>query len=214
MLINNEWGIVLKITVIGDSITEYNYRAKKNWVMYLDDINDTKIQNLGISGTGFAKKDPYINRIGLINGDVELIGVAVSFNDLNTELPIGEIDDFEEKSLMGYLNRFVAKLLEINSDKKIIFYVQNVWSMYRPGKSRSDEYISKVEQVCQRKNIDFYTEMYYEDKDLRPWEWENRLLYFTSDNEELGDTGLVDDVHPNSEGHRVIAKKLRKYFGI
>lgn len=204
----------MKITAIGDSITEYNYRAEKNWVMYLDELNDYKIQNLGISGTGFAKKDPYINRVILIDKDTETIGVAVSFNDLNTELPIGEIDDYDQETLMAYINRFIEKIKSLHSNKRIIFYVQNVWSMYRPGKKRSDEYISKLEIICKTKNIDFFTDMYYKNEELKPWKEEHRKLYFTSDNEDLGDTGVVDDVHPNSKGHKIKAKNLRKFFGI
>ncbi|MFM1524073.1 MULTISPECIES: SGNH/GDSL hydrolase family protein [Helcococcus] len=205
-----------KITLIGDSITEYNYRAAKNWAMWLEESCDYEIQNLGISGTGFYVTSPYIQRISKIDEDTDIIGVAISFNDLNHEitLPTGSYKDKSENTLCGCANIFFEELINKFPNTPIIVYSQGPWEKYRCGVKESDEYLENISKICSNYGLPFYPELYTKGSVLRPWIEENRKKYFTSDNYDLGDYGVVDNIHPNSLGHKVIYKYLKSLFEI
>lgn len=199
-----------KITLIGDSITEYNWRAEKNWPMYLEENTDLEIVNLGISGTGFYKKDPYINRIDKVDEDTDLIGVAVSFNDIGygSDIELGDFKNIKGGTLAFYVSRFFEKLIEKFPTTPIIAYIQNPWGMLHKGAKRSDNYVNDLREYLSLKGVPFYDDMYTKGSVLKPWIKENREKYFKSDNTKLGDVGQVDDVHPNSKGHKVIYNYL------
>lgn len=203
------------ITVIGDSITEYNFRAGKNWVMYLEERFDQKIQNLGISGTGFVKTSPYLNRLEQVNPDADIIGVAMSFNDLHADYPIGNYQaaaQGSEASITRNAYEFFERLVEKFPHTQIIAYVQNPWENYRLGNEQSDALVKNVAAVCEHFAVPFYTDLYYQESELKPWIKEVQEDLFTSDNEALGNTDIVDNVHPNSKGHKIIADYLADKF--
>lgn len=201
-----------KVCLIGDSITEYNFRAKVNWAMLLEHNTLCTVQNLGISGTGFARYNPYINRISSINANSNIIGVACSFNDLDAGLPLGDITDTGTSSVCGYINDFFTALITAFPITPIICYCQNPWATARLGETDSDNYINAVKQICEKNNIPFYGEMYYKGSALRPWILANCQEYFTSDNDDIGNTGVVDNAHPNSKGHVIIERHLVECF--
>lgn len=200
-----------KVTLIGDSITEYNYRAKTNWAMYMKEWAGAEVQNLGASGTGFAKGTPYINKISSIQANPDIIGVALSFNDMSAGLPTGTSEDTGTASLAGYANDFFDALLSAFPTTPIICYCQSPWSGYHYGIQQSDDWISVLSDICGLKGIPFYDDM-YKGSTLKPWIVATRSTYYTSDNDDIGNTGVVDDVHPNSEGHKVIARYLYPIF--
>lgn len=197
----------VKMTAVGDSITEYNFRAKTNWVMYLEDWTGCTIQNLGISGSGFANGSKYINRLSSIDADADIIGVALSWNDMSAGLPIGNVTDTGTASICGYVNDYFDALMAAFPITPIVAYCQGPWEIYRYGRPTSDEYIGKFKQICNNHGIPFYDGL-YEGCVLRPWLADNREEYYKSDNDDLGNTGVVDNVHPNSKGHVAIARYL------
>lgn len=208
-----------KITLIGDSITEYNYRAKTNWAMWLSDWTGCIVQNLGSSGTGFYRRVPYVNRISSIAQDTKIIGVAVSINDaaevFEGHIQLGTPADVQsDGTLLGYANTFFDTLLTSFPTTPIIVYVQCPSEDYgfKVGMTNGDAFIQGVKDVCQSYNIPFYTDIYYKGSVLKPWILANRQLYFTSDNDDIGDVGVVDTIHPNSIGHKVIARRLMHRF--
>lgn len=200
-----------KITFIGDSVTEYNFRAKYNYAKYFEQ-DGYEVQNLGISKTGFYRVDPYKNRIEKIDDDTDIIAVAITFNDLNedVDIEIGDFDELDENTVFGYIDEFFTTLIEKYPTKPIIAYIQNPWATFRYGNDLSDEYIGSVMEYLAQKGIPFYTDMYFLGSVLRPWNEENAKKYFVSDNDEIGDVGTLNDIHPNSLGHKVIYKYLKK----
>ena len=198
-----------KIAVIGDSITEYNFRAKMNWALWINDWCNVAVQNLGRSGTGFragySESKNYYPRIASIAQDVDVIGVALSFNDIaNQSVNIGTINDTtSDDSVAGYANDFFDALIEAFPTTPIICYCQNPWYAMRYGNDRSDTWVNLLADICRTRGIPFYDDL-YKGCVLKPWLLANRQMYFTSDNDVLGNTGVVDDTHPNSEGHKVI----------
>ena len=205
------------ITVIGDSVTEKNYRAKTNWSMYIRNWCDAVIQNLGLGGTGFmAGKDSSINyktRISQISDVADIIGVAMSFNDIADEsVSLGTVTDtLASNTVAGYTNDFFDTLLNTYPNKPIICYVQNPWSTFHYGVERSDTWIDLLTQICNRHGIPFYKDLYFGGT-LKPWISSNRTEYFTSDDTDGGVIGDTDGLHPNSKGHKIIARYLYTKF--
>lgn len=207
------------VCIIGDSITEHNGRAKKNWGMWLSEMTGCVVQNLGISGTGFAHPAQYVNRISSIKSP-NIIGVAGSFNDLESSvtIPLGSVSDTGTSSICGYINGFFDVIKTAYPSTPIICYIQNAWGAFHPGVEKSDKYVLALKEICYNKGIPFDADMYYSDV-LRPFEnplsdgtYVNRTLYFKGDWEGKGYYNMVDDTHPNSDGHRVIVSVLAKFF--
>lgn len=189
-----------RITIIGDSITEKNIRAKTNWALWIKDWADPTIQNLGASGTGFIAggSNPYSNRISSIDNP-DIIGVACSFNDMSNSV----------EDLTTAAESFFDTLITAYPSTPIICYVQSPWSAYHYGVETSDAWVNALRDICQTRGIPFYDDM-YKGSALKPWLADNRAVYYINDGE--GSTGEEDWVHPNSEGHKIIARHLYPKF--
>ena len=189
-----------KLSLIGDSITEKNLRAKTNWADCIADWCNATIQNLGASGTGFiaGEANPYSNRIASISNP-DIIGVALSFNDMSQS--VEDLTDAAED--------FFDDLITAYPSTPIICYVQSPWSAYHYGVTTSDAWVNALREVCQTRGVPFYDDM-YKGTVLKPWLEGNRAVYYINDGE--GSTGEEDWVHPNSEGHKVIARTLYPLF--
>lgn len=189
-----------RVTVIGDSITEVNSTAYPNWSLYMGDWCGAVIQNLGASGTGFiaGNNNPYHNRISRIDTP-DIIGVALSFNDMSQTIA----------DLTTAAETFFDDLITAYPTIPIICYVQSPWSAYHPGIEASDNWVAALRTICNVRGVPFYDGMYYGSA-LKPWLHDNRLVYYMHDGE--GSTPEEDWVHPNSEGHKVIARHLYPHF--
>ena len=189
-----------RVTVIGDSITERNSRAKTNWALWLTDWCGAVIQNLGASGTGFIAggSSSYSNRIASISNP-DIIGVAVSFNDMSNTI----------EDLTTAAESFFDDLIMAYPTTPIICYVQSPWSAYHYGVEKSDQWIAAVKDICATCGVPFYGDM-YNGTVLKPWIAANRAVYYINDGD--GNTGEEDWVHPNSEGHKTIARYLYPKF--
>lgn len=198
-----------KVTVIGDSITEHNSTASKNWTTYLEEKTGCTVQNLGISGTGFYNSNPYKNRISQIANDTDIIGVAISFNDVGKGVDIGIYTDTEETTLCGYAYNFFTQLQDRFPATPIIVYSQCPWASYHLGGQfgSGGTFIEEVKKMCNRMGIPVYDDMYFNGSVLRPWVESNQQKYYKNEN-----TGNLDNTHPNSEGHKVIANYLIPKF--
>lgn len=189
-----------RVTVIGDSITELNLRANMNWALWINEWANATIQNLGKSGTGFIAggTNNYANRIASISNP-DIIGVACSFNDMNNTIA----------DLTTAAETFFDNLITAYPTTPIICYVQSPWSAYHYGVTTSDAWVDALREVCNKRGIPFYDGM-YKGTVLKPWLSENRAVYYINDGD--GSTGEEDWVHPNSEGHKAIARYLYPKF--
>lgn len=206
-----------QIACIGDSITEYNFRALNNWIMYLQTWTGCKIQNLGQSGRGFVndyEDVSYMSKIPLIEGTPDLIGVACSFNDVHTGkgLTINWATESGRASGKVYIDAFWDALINAFPTVPAICYCEGVWANSRPTMPTATGYIETVRQSCLEHGIPFYDSMFY-GSPLRPWNNVNKGAYYTSDNvHNPNQMGIVNDIHPNSAGHKFIAQYLLDKF--
>lgn len=185
-----------KVCFIGDSITAKTMWANVGFVDLIESWANCAVQNLGISGTGFKAKDPYINRVSQINEDTTLIAVSCSFNDLPT-LPVGTAEDTGSDTLGGCMNTFFDSIQEKFPLIKIVGYTTNAWSSRRPGDSIAENYVNVFKTICENRCIPFSP--VWKECNLRPWIAQQQKTYFTAPN------GQTNQVHPNDEGHRVLA---------
>ena len=189
-----------RITLIGDSITEKNFTAMKNWADYLTGWTGAVVQNLGASGTGFIAggSNPYSNRISRINTP-DIIGVALSFNDMSNTIA----------DLKAAAESFFDSLIAAYPSTPIICYVQSPWSAFHYGVENGDAWVDEMKEICNTRGIPFYDGLYMGGT-LKPWLAGNRAIYYMNDG--AGSTGAEDWVHPNSEGHKIIARYLYPKF--
>ena len=192
-----------KIAFIGDSITEYNQTATSNYVTYLQTISKVIVQNLGLSGSGFARyydtNRNYINRLSNINQDTELLCVSGSFNDLESGLPLGESTDVGgTQTVCGYINQFFDKAETDYPTLKICCYTLNYWNF--SNLTPALNYINALKTICSRRAIPFknVTEMC----NIRPWISGNSNAYIYNN----------DGTHPNSKGHALIYPIIRDFI--
>ena len=101
-----------KWAVIGDSLTEHNSRAIKNYHDYVAEATGISVVNLGSSGTGYAKDGTsnFLLRINSVPTDSDVITIFGSGNDLGF-LPLGEITDSSTTTLCGYINATIDAVL-------------------------------------------------------------------------------------------------------
>lgn len=203
-----------RITVIGDSITEKNYRAVTNWPLWIEDWTGAVVQNLGISGSGFIRTSPYKNRISQIDTP-DIIGVAMTWNDLlsGVNKEIGTADDVitEDDTIAAWVNEFFDLLITAYPTTPIIAYCQSPWAAFNPNVEISNQYISVMTELLAKKGIPYYKDLYYGCV-LRPWLDANKNVYYKVDTESSAHYGETDGIHPNSEGHKVIARYLYPRF--
>lgn len=197
-----------KITLIGDSITEKTGRAAVTHGQYLDRWTGCNVQNLGVSSTGFSTTNKYKSRISSISADVDIIGVAASFNDMRNSVGTAS-DTASDETVCGYANEFFDLLLTSFPAASIVCYSEGAWESYRPGVEKSDTYMTEMEKICKSKGIAWDCSL-YKGCALRPWIEANRNVYYVG--EEGQYEGVVDNTHPNSAGQKIIANYLRCLF--
>lgn len=196
------------VCVIGDSITEKNNTASCNWVTYMENTG-CNVQNLGISGTGFSTNNKYIDRIDNIKSSSKIIGVAISFNDIGKNIPIGTHKDTTSDTICGNAYQFFTSLLSKFPSTPIIAYSQGPWKDYHLGGNFSSgtSLLTEIKILCNNLGIPAYTDLYFNGCGLRPWDEKNRDVYYKNEY-----TNAVDVTHPNSLGHFFIANYLIPKF--
>ena len=191
-----------RITLIGDSLTEVNSTASKNWTLLMEDAGFT-IQNLGKGGTGFARSTQtdgnYSTQIDNIDRNCTMIGVSASFNDLATSYPVGNVTDTGNTTLCGFINNFFNSLTNTFPTTPIVCYVLTPWGTANYGDSKTRDYCEKLEEICKERNIPFKSLLTCST--VRPWQNTSRQYYYNN-----------DAVHPNNRGHMLIFRHILPLF--
>ena len=190
-----------KITFIGDSITEQNQTSSSNYVrlLALNDVVDT--QNMGLSGSGFARlretNNNYVNRITNIRQGTNLLCVSGSFNDMDSGLEIGNPSDTELNTICGFINNFFDTLDEEFPSLPVLCYTLNYWRTQ--VKHLYVKYVDSLAEICKQRAIPFVPITYM--CNIRPWVAENEAAYIYN----------RDGTHPNDSGQKLIYEAIRDY---
>ena len=209
-----------KWVLLGDSLTEKNFRASVSYYDYVSEDLGCEVVNYGVGSTGYMEAgldEPFYQRVSWMDvSEADCVTIFGSFNDLGKGFPLGSADDETTETIGGCMNITIQRLKEANPSVPIGIVTPTHWrtgygfvtdgsesyDAIAPGEC--DAYVALLREVAERNGLpvlDLYAEY-----GLDPDDEETRLVYYTED-------GLTDDggVHPNSEGHYLMYPAWREF---
>ena len=209
---------------IGDSITEKNFRASKNWVDYLtEDLEMYNYTNAGMSGTGilrtFGSNPNWLTALPTYADNYDLILIMGDMNDWShgtefNENNIGQYGDSTTNTFYGAMKVYLEAILAKYPLAKIGWItstprnhlVDGSETDYLHGKSSVFEQANSViKEMCNNYSIPVLE--LYEESNLYPWIAANNEYYFKPDEGKY----VADGVHPNSKGQQIMEYKIKDF---
>ena len=212
------------VLVFGDSITEYNYSAKDNWLKRADKtLQFASVKNLAVGGTGIVRggANSWLEKLKTIDNSNQynLILIMGNMNDFSqhgegfTMDTIGTFEDEGTTTQYGAVKTFIKNLQEkfpttqigwitsqprqyLSSDSDADNPVTSNGYLYGK-KSVFEKANSAIKEVCEDRSIPVL-DLFHNSGFNIPNE-QTRLKYFYNDG---------NLVHPNDEGHEILAKKI------
>jgi len=203
---------------IGDSITEKNFRATKNYHDFVSEqVGGMTVYNYGISGSGFWNRAQTIaNSITQVPDYITLFWGA---NDLiRAPKILGTRDSTGTDSLGGLMNIAISALITKFYNKKFAVFtllprsnynnVTNVVAIDEQGVSQgytATQVADLIIAICEKYSIPVLD--LYRESNLYPWITEANAYYFTAPS-----LTTPDGLHPNDAGQELIAYKIRNFM--
>lgn len=195
---------------VGDSLTEANSRAEKHYHDYVGEDLGLTVLNYGVSGTGY-KNSSFANRIqNNITEDFDFMTIFGSFNDLDSEWTIGNPTDTGTTTLCGCMNAAIDKFFAKHSTKKLGIITPTPWKTginyfgVETTLDNMEEYVDALLAVAKRRRIPCLD--LYHCSGLNP---DNPVVLETY----FKENGVQDvGAHPNSEGHKFIAQRIKEFI--
>lgn len=215
-----------KWCVIGDSITEDNFRAEKHYWSYINEETGITIINKGISGTGYKQHLPFYERI-LDNDfptDCDVITMMGGINDVvgwDNELPIGDVTDNDNTTICGCVNLAIDAIESkypihaplgivspLPADVDLTVFPNARFPRQYPSlpDCRLEEFTVKLEKICKRRGYPFLD--LFHTSGLRPWNEKSKNELF----KPKEGYGQADGLHPNSNGQKKIYPKYLEFI--
>lgn len=203
-----------KIAFLGDSITEgVGATNLHGYVDYFAQLSGANCMNFGISGTRIARqKTPtadnpsfdldFCMRAKELTGDFDIIVVFGGTNDFgHGDADFGTFSDRTPDTFYGALHTLCKTLKEMHPDSKIVIIT--------PICRTDDEQISAIKG----RNLEAYV---LAIKEVAKAYKLPVLDIFKSKNPPfnpvISPSLLADGLHPNDEGHKVIAERIMDFF--
>ncbi len=209
----------LKINFLGDSITEgHGVSSPENFYPTLlkKDVELAEARNYGIGGTRFAiqknKVAPidylaFTERFSEMDDDADVVVVFGGTNDFgHGDAPIGCFDDRTPDTFYGACHVLFSGLIKKYLGKEIVILTPMHRDFERnefvPGKGDHpyilEDYVNIIREVAEFYSLPVLD--LFRESGLQPAVKEIKEKY------------MPDGVHPNDEGQKVIAKKLRHFL--
>lgn len=205
-IVNNKPFLGKKWACLGDSLTEKNIRATKNYHDYVSEDTGISVINLGKSGTGY-KRDyngalPFYQRITDIPTDIDVVTIFGSGNDLGFE--IGNPSDNTNDTICGCINLTIKNLLQHIPTCKIGIITPTPWWTYTPNinNNKMMQMCDAIIAVANRWSIPVLD--LYRQSNLHPDIEACRNITYSKD-----DGG---GVHPDENGHKIIANRFKEFI--
>ena len=213
--------------LVGDSLTEVNYRANTHYYDCVHDQTNISFINTGRSGKGYANGDYFYSVFhNLSNTAFSFATIFGSGNDVRYEAisslssaaswtdALGNINDSGTSTICGYINRAINEFQLRAPSKKIGIVTPTPWKNgSAQGVSLTDEetnnrlrtYSEKLVQIAQARGIPYLD--LFNNSGLDPWDADFRDEYYK-------ENGVLDDygVHPNSKGHKLISSMFLSFL--
>ena len=195
-----------KWATIGDSHTEHNIRATKNYHDYVAEKTGITVVNLGSSGSGYKRRwednKAFYQLLDGIPIDTDMVTFYGSGNDLATDL--GAVTDTGTDTLCGCINTTIDRYNELFPGKPLGIVTPCPWEGNNPSNPNNKMalYSDAIVEICRRRSIPCLD--LYHCSNLRPWEAAFRGLFYTRDN--------GGGCHPDENGHAILAPKFAAFL--
>ena len=201
-----------KWVALGDSITAPTATSEgltKNYLEYVSEECDMSYINLAAGGQGYAYGDyDFVSKLDQIPNDVELITIYGSFNDSNNISNLGTVNDVYvdggNNSVAAHINYTYDYIKTNHPNAKIAVIIPAPWFSMNPAESTgvttSKKYVNLLKEICDNKGI-AYLDL-YNNSGMTPWDDEYKATYYLNG----------DGVHPNNEGHKLLAPKITPFI--
>lgn len=195
-----------KWVVVGDSLTEANRRATKNYHDYVAEETGVSVVNMGRSGTGYKKSEDenlaFYQRILDIPSDADIVTIFGSGNDLS--LTLGTVDDTGTDTICGCIKQTIENLFTIIPGARLGIVLPTPWINHPPSDKdcAMAKYCEALKEIAGYYSIPVL-DLYY-GSNLRPWDETFRTLYYKLDE--------GNGVHPDEDGHALIANKFKMFI--
>jgi len=195
-----------KWTVVGDSHTEHNIRATKNYHDYVAEKTGITVVNMGKSGAGYKRQEEnnkaFYQLVANIPEDSDVVTIYGSGNDLSQ--PLGEVTDTGTDTLCGCINTTIDNFHARLPGTPLGIVTPCPWSNANPANDNCAmaKYSAAIVEICRRRSIPCLD--LYHCSNLRPWEAAFRELFYTRD--EGG------GCHPDENGHAILAPRFAAFL--
>ena len=212
--------------VIGDSITESNFRSTANYHDYISAETGCNIINVGVSGAGYRMrynetKDgvtgfSFVQNLARYmesNPDTmpDFITVMGGINDVmfGNVSAIGSITDTTSDTWLGCAYLLKAKIEELFPYTPYAFMSPIPQKDYNTNDTSEtnvlNTFVGKLKEFCDYYNIPWLDQ--YHNSGLRPWNDGYNEKYFS-----YSSTSGGDGLHPNAQGHKLIYPRIREFI--
>ena len=205
---------------LGDSITEGHGTSspENTFCMLIEREYEAICQNYGIGGTRIAKQhtpsdnpifdNDFCSRVADMDADADIVAVFGGTNDFgHGDAPLGIMSDRTPDTFYGALHTLYISLLEKYSESPIV--VMTPLHRLNEDNPRGDgnkprdvgnlkTYVDVIREVAEYYSLPVLD--LYKESGLQPKVPIINEKYF------------ADGLHPNDEGHKVIAKKIASFL--
>ena len=199
-----------KWAAVGDSITEKNSKALKQYHDYIAESTGITVVNMGVSGTGYKRyedtNNAFYQRILNVPTDVDVVTIFGSGNDLSYAL--GDVTDTGTDTLCGCINTTIDNLYSVLPNVQFGIITPTPWGGYNPANDNNvmAQYSAKIVEICRLRGIPCLD--LYHCSGMRPWDDAFCSSAYNMNSE--GDD--YDRVHPNSTGHAIFAPRIKAFL--
>lgn len=199
-----------KWCVVGDSLTEKNIRATKNYHDYVAEETGCTVVNMGVGGTGYKRMESqsdgykaFYQRIVDVPNDTDILTIFGSGNDLSLTLG-SPTDDITSGTVCGCMNETFKRLFTRLPGIKVGVVLPCPWGSYPPyvQGNAMELYCKALKEICKNYSIPVL-DLYY-GSNMRPWDNTFRQLYYKRDDGNF--------VHPDEDGHKILANKFKMFI--
>ena len=192
---------------LGDSITGHNGATTKNYHDFIKEWTSCKVNNYGISGTGYTEttstpNNRFIQRVATMDNNADIITVFGGINDFyfGTK-PIGNFGDKTSETFYGCVDELILALINKYPTKTIAVFTPLISILSLNNNSRGEsleQYVQAIIEVCNYYAIPVL--------DL------NKNSGLNPNVEVIKNTYVPDGTHPNAVGHEKIAYKILSFL--
>ena len=161
----------LKWVAFGDSLTEHNIRATKNYHDYINEWTGISVVNRGVGGSGYKylydESKAFYQRIQTqTDEDADVVTIFGSGNDLHLNngvpiYPLGDVDDTGTETVCGCINATLDWLQANRPLMPLGIISMTPWRTNGGVPSANqDAYVDKLEQICRKRGIP-YLDLYH-----------------------------------------------------